>query len=315
MKKFFTLCLLSLLFVGLLFAKEKSPVSFNFENGLGMSHSFVNESVLQNDVTISDLDWKTILLPNVNMGFQFSYRWFSFGANFNSAIPVKTGSIEDFDCLATNSNDITNFSKHDLYVDKDYKVEAYLQFSFLWGNRFSKISSFVGCGFKNKKYSARDGFLQYPEVSGNLWTGNEPKVDVTGNVISYEQSYFYPFFGVVYSQDFDILYWSFSFAYYPYISAKALDSHYLRLTQFYDSMNNGSGSLSLLSVGYFPESWNYLHGFMLTFSFQNVFSQGKSSSNNIGIKKSEFTTSPNVTASVLDSQIYLSLSYVRKYNF
>jgi outer membrane protease len=53
-----------------------------------------------------------------------------------------------------------------------------------------RIVPSAGFVYRNRKWTAADGFLQYP-VSG-LWTGDEPKQEVHGPVISYEQALWFP---------------------------------------------------------------------------------------------------------------------------
>lgn len=77
--------------------------------------------------------------------------------------------------------------------------------------------------YKNQKFSGRNGYYQYPNLGD--WTGNEEKVFLNGNIISYESQYFI-FAGGNLS---------------PYIYGSAVDCHYLRSKEFFDSFSGKFG--------------------------------------------------------------------------
>lgn len=205
-----------------------------FTSAAGIDSFSQKEYVFQDDSKVSELKWDCPIAPCIELGAETRLYNFEFDLLYSTVIPIKCGSLKDLDFSNTG---VAQFSRHDLYIDKKY------DFSILTGYTFDIknicLFPFATFCYKNQKFSGRDGYYQYPETGD--WTGNEPKTNLTGNVISYESEFFIFGFGI------DITFKSEYFAFKiggvlnPYIKGNALDSHYVRKKQFYDSFDGAMG--------------------------------------------------------------------------
>ena len=194
---------------------------FTFTTVAGINSFTQKEYVFQNDSKVSELTWDCPIVPYIELGLLSRLKNFKLNLSYATVVPIKSGTLKDLDF---NSTGISQYSSHNLYIDKKYA------FIFKAGYDFStkNISFFPFATFcyKNQKFSGRDGYYQYPE-SGN-WTGNETKTNLKGNVISYESEFF--IFGIglsttLTSKDFSI---KLIGELNPYIKGNAIDSHYIR---------------------------------------------------------------------------------------
>jgi outer membrane protease len=116
-----------------------------------------------------------------------------------------------------------------------------------------RLTPSVGFAYRNRKWTAADGFLQYP--ASGLWTGDEPKQDLYGPVISYEQAVWFPVVtlkaGYVLKERF---LFSASGSLYPVMGGDTIDNHLLRSEQFYDAMREGFGWGVKIDVQYNVDS-------------------------------------------------------------
>lgn len=198
----------------------------------------VSEYVWQGNGVVSRLDWQQYAVPQATVSGRLGWHNAYAGASLATAIPFACGIMEDFDFLLEDSSAASQYSRHDVYLDKRYDVAVFAgyEFSFLQGTVFPALT----CSYRNQKWSARDGYLQYP--ASGAWTGDEAKTTVQGNIISYEQSLLIPAVALHISwhiTDAWTLRLQGSFS--PYLVAETLDSHFLRNKQFYDTMSGGYG--------------------------------------------------------------------------
>ena len=270
MKKQF---LFILLFLIVAFSSETKV--FRFMSAAGIVSFSQKEYVFQNDSEISELTWKCSAVPCIEAGINARLRNFEIDLFYLTAVPIKGGTLKDLDF---GNNGVVQFSKHNLYIDKKYS------FSMLSGYNITKgkfsFFPFVIFSYKNQKFSGRDGYYQYPE--NGEWTGYESQTNLKGNVISYESEYF------VFGLGSGIRFISKDFSFdidgilNPYICGNALDSHYLRKKQFYDSFDGRFG-FSLSS------KFNYKQIF-IKLSYSHIpLLKGSTSSNVIGISDSDFS--------------------------
>ncbi len=276
-------------------------ISLNFEGKTGST----DELVFENNKKISLLEWETPFLPAISFRNQLGLSNFVFDIFYSSAIPVKMGTMCDYDYILGTSNNISNFSKHELFVDKDFSVGT----NFGWKSLcFEKIFFIPNIGFSytNKKFSAQNGYLQYPQ-NGNSWTGNEDKENLLGTVISYEQSIWTISvgmkFGLKITEDFQF---GLETKYYPYVHIDSIDSHFLRQVQFYDSMKKGCGGKLIFDINAFPFQTNKELGLKISCIYEKISCRGLSYFANIGLSSSSFTKLDNVVSG-LDSE-YFSIS-------
>jgi outer membrane protease len=113
-------------------------------------------------------------------------------AGLLSAIPPQSpaGKMQDYDFLLADASKASHYSSHDAYLDKHFQLSAAL--GYVFSPRNFEITPAIGYLFINRKWSAVDGFLQYPEA-GAEWTGSEAEETVAGTVVTYEQVMHIPF--------------------------------------------------------------------------------------------------------------------------
>lgn len=279
-KKVFLYILLSLCSC---FTFSFERLDFTFESDVGLKNGRVDEIVYQDEKMISLLEWNVLLLPTINLKTNFTIKNFIFDCNCIFAIPTKLGNLKDYDFLSFETSGITHFSRHDLIVDNDFSFNFNIGYNFLEVNKFY-LSSFLGFSYGNRKYTARDGYIEYTS-----------KENLIGIVISYEQEIWYPFikFDFTFVPS-DFIETSFSTSIFPYIFANTLDSHFLRQVQFYDVMRGGFGvELNFSFVTKFSKDDIF---FNLNVTYQYLHCKGNSFSNNIGIKNSNFILSKDCIA-------------------
>ncbi|MDR0539630.1 MAG: omptin family outer membrane protease [Spirochaetaceae bacterium] len=262
-------------------AKPAPVFNWMFQTALGIKSAQTQECVYEGAKQISRLDWIDNAVPFA--AFSAALSAFNITARFglSLSIPVKSGIMEDRDFLIAGSNAVSHYSRHNMCLDKDFTCYAELGYVF-------KINTFyifpaAGFCYENRKWSASDGFLQYP-IGGGMWTGSEPKENIYGTVINYEQSLWYPALslcaGYIYNQRFDFaLYGSF----YPYISAESMDNHFVRSppVRFYDTITGGLGGKAGVYAAFYLVKEI---AFAAALEYETFTSaKGKTSSGTIGI--------------------------------
>ncbi|HTO16465.1 MAG TPA: omptin family outer membrane protease [Edaphocola sp.] len=294
-----------------LFADEESILDYSIITFFGIKNGSVNELVYENENQISKLVWDQSMSPQFGIDINFKiWRFFIKTQQINS-IPIKSGYLEDFDYLTSNANEISHYSKHDSYLDKDFSANAQISFKIKVNKKYYDIYPLIGVTYQNRKWSAQDGFLQYPLIEGNPWTGNEPKQSLTGTVISYEQSLWYPYFGlenIVHINS--SLFLGILAFYYPYVSIDSLDSHFLRSKQFYDIMRDGSGVKIEGWLVIMPFKTQKSVGIKIAANYENFSSYGNSSTNNIGINNNKFIQSDIVSSGTKSTLFSYSLGFI-----
>jgi outer membrane protease len=234
---------------------EPPPVTFSFDfaTECGGLFSTAREFVLKdNNDVISRLDWP-IIAPYISVMSKLNIHKFVIQVSATSAIPPVSacGQMEDFDFLLPNSDSVSHYSMHDIYLDKYYDVgiKAGGKFSFKRINL--DVIPMAGFSFSSRKWSAMNGYVQYP-ASNQAWTGNEEKRTVSGTVISYEQAVYAPFVAIETRLALSNFLFGLSAHFSPYFWAYSLDTHFVTNTQYYDTMNGGLAyGLSLSARWYF----------------------------------------------------------------
>lgn len=282
MKTILTVLLLTILFFSVPLQSYGLEIDFILE--ARAKTGTTKELVYENETLISQLNWIDHVVPTVGFTGQFGIHNFLLRLGMVFAVPVISGEMENFDYLIAGSTDPSHYSWHDSYLDKDFSLNLEAGYEIKLGRWH--ITPSVGFQYHNRKWTGSDGYLQYPDIGH--WTGNEPKVNLNGPVISYEQAVWFPYFGL--EAGFSYFFpheGKFRLAVhggiYPYIWAEANDIHYLRNKQFYDSMRGGLGGYFGISVGFFPARANGL-GFIF-YSGNEVIRnvRGTTSFNNTGI--------------------------------
>jgi outer membrane protease len=234
------------------------------ELGGGIHSDLTQEYVYEGERCISRLDWVDTFVPALSLAGSAELFNVRIGARIDTAVPVRSGLLEDHDFLIAGSSEPSHYSKHDAYLDKDFTGS-------LWAGYVFRVGAFeltpsVGFSYSNRKWSAQDGYLQYP-VSGS-WTGDEPMQMVSGTVISYEQAVWFPFvsLNVGYTLNrFDV---SFVGGVSPILRGKTMDIHFMRSVRFYDTLasenlfSDGVAWHTSLTLSYYPEHRKHLAFFI-----------------------------------------------------
>ena len=281
MKKICVSVLSFLLFHSVLSQLTALEINFIFETGA--CFGITQELVYEGDSRISQLDWNDLFIPNIGFTTQVSARSFFFSFGLTSAIPAVSGEMENFDFLIPGSQEASHYSWHKNNLDKDFTLEAAVGYEFRFG--IWRITPSGGFQFRNRKWTATDGFLQYP-IAGH-WTGNEPEVMQNGPVISYEQAIWFPFAALQIGIEHIVPHegrWMYSVQarIYPRVSVESNDIHFLRDMQFYDSMQGGIGNSFTIRNEFFPQHANGL-GFMVVLHWESISNvRGTTSSNKTG---------------------------------
>jgi outer membrane protease len=217
----------------------------------GFLFGAAQEYVLKDSTFISRLDWNENVAAFAELSGKLSLGGFFVKTGLLSAIPPQypVGKMRDYDFLLADSSKVSHYSSHDAYLDKHFHLNA--AFGYVFSLRDFEITPSIGYAFLNRKWTAVDGFLQYPEA-GEEWTGSEAEQKVSGTVISYEQAVHIPFFtvGIAYktaSQRIEL-----NGSLYPYMWSNTLDSHFMRTLQFYDTMRGGWGGRFEAAYSFYP---------------------------------------------------------------
>lgn len=215
-----------------------SALDFTLETDGGILAGSTREYVYEGEKCVSRLDWGGSVTPVLSFAGQASLYGAFLQLKITSAVPVQNGMMEDYDFLIAGSDEPSLYSKHDAYLDKYFDASAMLGYDLRIAGW--RITPSAGFAYRNRKWTAADGFLQYP-VTG-LWTGEEPKQELYGPIISYEQAFWFPVIALeasyVLKERFLL---SAGGSLYPVMRGDTVDNHLFRQTQFYDTLREGFG--------------------------------------------------------------------------
>lgn len=286
------------LFVFLAFFSESSFAKiFELSASGGIRSGKVQEFVYQSDYTLSRLDWKAPVVPVFGISGRFDIFHAIVDLSVDSAIPVKLGSIQDYDWEGTDKSKNTKFSDHELIVNRLFDLEAKLGYDFNLMN-FGvpvdlSIIPQVGFLFRDQKYEAYNGYTQYA-ADGEYWSDSLKKTYYSGSGMTYEVASYMPFLSLESEYAIDTSWKVKIFGrFFPYIYSAATDNHFGRSLQFNDYMKNGLG----FSVGT-EAAWK---NFSLLFSYEWFkCKDGDTYSRTIGTENDfvEVDTTPGVESSV-----------------
>jgi outer membrane protease len=228
----------------------------------GMAKEFVYDTSVYNgqSYTQSELDWDLHALLTTKASLMVSTAaGFVASLDVQLGIPWKTGSISDSDWLNFGYNGDatkTNYSQHDCYTERAVLLDAKAGWEFALA-RWMTLEPFLAFGFMDFKWTARDGYLQYPPgyIAG-LSTKPYPDystdvvVSVSGTGIIYQQTYFIPAVGLEAKIRSGNLSGSVSFAVSPFVFCNDVDNHEFAGSDYYDTMSNGLLLEPKISLGW-----------------------------------------------------------------
>ena len=278
---------------------------FEFSASAGMRNTTVKEFVYQDDYTLSRLDWNADLIPILNANARFDFFNIVTDLSLLAGLPVKIGSMQDYDWNGTDKSKVTDFSTHDLEVN--YLFEAELKtgynFNILSSNVPVKLKLLPQAGFlfRVQKFEGMDGYGQYASKNNvTYWNESLKKTEFSGSVITYEQFYYLPFISLEANcVPISFLNLKLYGRFYPLAIAEAFDSHLQRNTIFDDYMNNGIGFSAGTEVCF--------KNFALSFCYEWLkWDTGKTLS---GIIDSGNYYTENTTPGLSSSTFSLMLSY------
>lgn len=225
-------------------ARFLAHCSADFCVGAGTVSDWTHEYVYYEDGEVmSRLDWTSYAAPVVALSGEVSAFHAVLGAGFRIAVPVRCGTMEDWDYLGYDTGRATNYSKSDLIMNKNYALEVSAGYEFLL--RGFRILPAAGFSYRNKKLEASGGYLQYgslDESNGGYWSEGLKKYDLAGTVITYEQQFFMPFLSLQAEYAFCGNWRAKVFGRWsPSVRCDAIDMHNERMTQFNDFMEGGHG--------------------------------------------------------------------------
>lgn len=276
---------------------DKNNLSFSTYIGTGIQNTRICERLDTKYTSLSKLYWNSPV--NIFFNFKENIEISNFITNiqFNFLIPNKNGNISDYDYYSLGQ--ISQYSKHTNYTDNDFSF--YIDFGYLIDFSNFIIIPLICGKYQFRKNSAWNGYLQVPE-SGVSWTGEENKQNVTGNVISYEQEIFIPFFSIQTKYILNDFFISGTLKYSPYFFANCIDCHHIRNIEFFDKI---SGKIYLgfdICIQY------KRFGLIITYEHLNSSSKSETYSSNVGIndsvKKYNANYIPGISSNIFAVALY-----------
>jgi outer membrane protease len=303
----------ALLFVLAATAHAKDTVRGEWAVSSGFLFGTAHEYVLKDGAVISRLDWDENGAAFIGLDGKLSFGGFFVKTGLLSTIPPQysVGKMRDYDFLLAGSSEVSHYSSHDVYLDKHFQLGA--SFGYIFSRHNFEITPSVGYLFKNRKWAAVDGFLQYPQT-GAEWTGDEAEEKVSGTVISYEQVFHIPFFAVGIAYKTDLQRIEINGSVFPYMWSNTLDSHFMRAIQFYDKMRGGIGGHFEVAYSLYPASFKTKKiGFRAALNYQFIRDlTGTAASQEIGRTDTAMTETALYT-SKMETDIWLICFGLRGY--
>ncbi len=219
-----------------------SRYALSVSTSLGLLFGTAQEFVFEDGYKVSELDWS--IKPLTYWGarvFLSGSSGFEASVDLRSGFDGFTGSITDSDYL-NGDGDKTHYSVHDCYTERAFLFD----FKAGW---VVKASRTVTLTFKGSveamdfKWSARDGYLQYPAelvYPYTPWSEDVAKSGIVGTGITYTQNYLA--LGAALGLRLDIKNgWEVmvGFGYSPLVYCNDVDNHLFRGIDFYETMSGG----------------------------------------------------------------------------
>jgi outer membrane protease len=275
-------------------APRKPWFSSSLETGAGFFYGTTSEFVYEGDRVLSRLDWQEHFIPYLSLAGTFEAKSFIFYLNLTAGLPGKGGAMEDYDFLDPASTAHTHYSRHNAELENHPEINSSIGYRFRLGG--FGIAPGVNFTYQTRAWAANDGYTRYP--------GQEKK-DLAGEVITYEETAWFP--GIALALDY--VFWSrltvsLEGRFYPYMVFDTIDTHILRLTRFYDSMQGGTGGYAGLSLRYNPRHSDKM-GFTAAVAWEGVYSRkGTISSGAVGYGEPDALVVSRADQSRIESSIW-----------
>ena len=228
-----------------------SGMELTASTGTGIIYGVAKELVYSTSAyngqsyTESELDWalQPLLVGKASLSLRTSIG-LAASLELGLGVPLRTGSVSDSDWLNYDVNGDptrTNYSQQDCFTERAVLLDARVGWEApLTG--WLILQPFLLFEFMDFKWTARDGYAQYPvgyPGSGPPYVPSQVQTPVSGVVIIYEQTWYIPAAGIettFHAGDFG---GTVSFAFSPFAFCSDVDNHLAAAKDFYDTMSNG----------------------------------------------------------------------------
>jgi outer membrane protease len=224
----------------------------------GTRVGLAKERVFSGPYTISELLWpfQPLLYAGTALSLQTRFGLCA-SLDVRSAFPGRSGYMEDSDFKNYESGDLskTHYSQHDCHTERAITLDARVGWLFRPGARLT-LQPFAAFGLMQYKWTARDGYLQYPPElvpPYTHWSPSVTKLLVSGTAVVYEQTYLIPAAGLSaqmrFGQRIDA---ALCFSFSPFVFCSDLDNHVQATfaADYYDRMRWGLLLEPAVSLGY-----------------------------------------------------------------
>jgi outer membrane protease len=233
-------------------------VSLEVTTRTGVQYGQAKELVYAGEHTLSELLWpfEPVLYTGSALSLETRFGLCA-SLDVRAAFPRRSGYMQDSDFKNYESGDFskTHYSRHDCYTERAIALDTRVGWTFRPGARFL-LQPFAAFGLMQYKWTARDGYLQYPPElipPYTPWSPSGTKVPVSGTTIVYEQTYLIPSAGLStgmrLGRRFDA---GLSFAFSPFVFCNDLDNHVQATfpADYYDRMSWGLLLEPSVTLGY-----------------------------------------------------------------
>jgi outer membrane protease len=301
--------------------RRVSALDLSFEISSGLKSGMTKEYVYEGEKCVSRLDWTddgvSVLLFTGQAEFPNRRETASpksfVRTSLAAAVPMKSGPMEDYAFLLPGSDAPSLYSKHNAYVDKDFT--GVFETGGIFRFRNWEVVPAIGLSYTNRKWTAQDGYLQYP-VSGP-WTGDETKQWVAGPVVSYEQLLLHLFISL--SAGYTVknrIAFTLTGSISPFVAGETIDTHFLRSTRLYDTLDGdeffskGFAWNAGLSIRYYPPRQQQL-AFFIRGDYGAIHNlTGSAASGTIGINDGTLVIKQGYGAKVESSAMEVFLGMI-----
>jgi hypothetical protein len=253
--------------------------SVSVETFGGFLYGSMVEEVYKGDTLMSRLTWDEHGAPYTGVGGTFGVGRFFLNTQLLSAIPIESGIVTDTDWTGPGGRQ-DQYSEHRSFFDKHFELSGLAGYAHPLGD--FELAFAAGILYRNRKWSAQDGFLQYEGI-GEVWSEETAKTNVKGIVMTYESEMWFPVVELEASYSInDRFAFSITGDWYPYLHITTIDSHYLKQERYIDAMRGGMGGQVFASMAYTPKRLKGL-SFAAEVGWEGVFPpKGSTSTGDIG---------------------------------
>ncbi|MDR3173352.1 MAG: omptin family outer membrane protease [Treponema sp.] len=227
---------------------EPFPYTLSLSPQFGFLYGQGEEQVYRDknsDSLTSQLLWDLKPLFYGGIKLEFAQRnplegFGGFGAlSMKFGIPMGTGVMEDRDWLASNfPGAVTHYSRHEA-LSKGALILDLAAGPSIPAGPLLVLRPSLGFSYNRFSWTSRNGYTHYSSAKAPL-TDSDPKVPVSGTVVSYSQDWFYMPLGlsllVMPGRRFSGILW---FHAGPVLKFLGLDEHHLTFTQYRDEIRGG----------------------------------------------------------------------------